>query len=175
MLVTRVDEELGELWPNGLYQLPGGIDITFEREERVLVHAVDLHGYPIGPRTEGPFASNRDAGLVEQRAARAWPGLGEPLRRTCAEGEACVHQVRGQISHCAIGTRGEFLVADAVSECDALDDGRRLRAIEQVRRVHRVPVRPQAVGECAYSVGESTHVMEQDDLGHLYTPVIRRL
>src|SRR5262249_9157420 len=174
MLVTGVDEELGQLWPDCLYQFPRGVDVTFDREERILVHAVDLDWDLVGPRTEGPFAGDRDAGLVEQRAARARPGLGESLRRGCAEREAGVHKVRGQVRNGAVGARAEFLVADAGGERDAVVDGRRPRAIEQVRRVDAMPAGPQAVGELAYSVGESLHVMEQDDLGHLYTPVIRR-
>ena len=52
--IAWVDEQLGGLGSDGLDQLTCGVDVTFERKERVLVHAVDLHGNPIGPRPEHP-------------------------------------------------------------------------------------------------------------------------
>src|SRR6266536_3215046 len=79
--VARVYEQLGQLGPDRLDQLASGVDVAFQREERVLVHAMDLHRYPVGPRPESPLARDRHAGLVKQRAARAGPGLGVLLRR----------------------------------------------------------------------------------------------
>ena len=38
--------------------------------------------------------------------------------------------------------------------------------------MHGVPAGPQLVGERAHPVGESLHVVEQHDLGHLYTPLV---
>jgi hypothetical protein len=40
--------------------------------------------------------------------------------------------------------------------------------------MHRVPAAAQLLGEREHPVGESLHVMEQHDLGHLYTPIIGR-
>jgi len=37
-----------------------------------------------------------------------------------------------------------------------------------------VPASAELVGERTYAIGESLHVVEQHDVGHLYTPVIRR-
>ncbi len=100
---------------------------------------VDLHRDAVWPRTEGPFAGDRDAGLVEQRAARARPGLSEPLGRAGAEGETRVHEVAGQVGHRLVGARLEYVVADAPRQREAVFDGRRLLAVEQVGCVHRVP------------------------------------
>jgi hypothetical protein len=78
--VARVDEQLGELGPDRLDQLAGGIEVAPLPEERVLVHAVDLHRDAVRPRSEGPLSGDREAALVEERSARARSGLGEPLR-----------------------------------------------------------------------------------------------
>jgi hypothetical protein len=40
--------------------------------------------------------------------------------------------------------------------------------------VDGVPAGPQLVGERAHAVGESLDVVDQQNLGHLYTPVIGR-
>jgi hypothetical protein len=40
--------------------------------------------------------------------------------------------------------------------------------------VHGVAIGAQLLGERAHSVGESLYVMEQNDFGHLYTPIIER-
>jgi hypothetical protein len=73
-----------------------------------------------------------------------------------------------------VGPLVEHLVAHAADVGDALLDGRGALALEDVGRVHRVPGGPQLLGELAHAVGEPLHVMEQDHVGHLYTPVIGR-
>jgi hypothetical protein len=40
--------------------------------------------------------------------------------------------------------------------------------------VHGVPAAAQMLGERAHPVGESLDVVEQQNLGHLYTPLIER-
>jgi predicted DNA-binding transcriptional regulator YafY len=70
VLVARVDEQLGQLRPDDLDQLAGGVDVALKPEERVLVGAVDLHRDTLRPRPERPLASDRDARLVQQCPAR---------------------------------------------------------------------------------------------------------
>ena len=81
--VARVHEQLGELGSDRLDQLAGEIEVAALPEERVLLHAVDLHRDTVRPRSEGPLAGDREAALVEQRSARTRLGSGRvaALRR----------------------------------------------------------------------------------------------
>ena len=128
---------------------------------------MDLYRDPVGPGPEGPLAGDRHAGLVEQRAARAGPRLGEPLCRAATPGEASIHQALGQVGHRPVGALVERLAAHALDVRDAVVDARRALAIEQVRGVHGVPAGAQLLGERAHPVGESLHVVEQHDVGRL--------
>ena len=103
---------------------------------------MDLHRDAVGPWPECPFPGERYAGLVEHRAARTGPRLGEPLRHAGTEGEAGIHQARGQVGHGPVRPLAKYPVPDALGECDAIFDSRRLGPVEQVRRVHRVPAGP---------------------------------
>src|SRR4249920_2024439 len=66
VLITGVEEQLGVV--DGRDDLPGRVNVSLPDEDRVRVHAVDLDGDSVGPRTEGPFAGDRDAGVEQQRS-----------------------------------------------------------------------------------------------------------
>ena len=175
MPVARVDEHLAQLGPDGRDQPAGGVEVALEPEERVLLHAVDLHRDAGRPRPDSPLAGDRQARLVEQRAARARPGLGQPLGDGDAAGEAGVHEALGQVGDDPADLPAERLVPDLLGEPEALVEGRRPLAVEQVRGVDGVPAGAQLIGEGAHPVGESLHVVDQQDLGHLYTPCHRTM
>ena len=121
-----------------------------------------------GPKAHSPVIGI--AGLVEERSARTRSGLGEPLRFADPEGEAGVDQAIGQVGHGRVGTRAEHLVPDRPGERHAVVDALRACALEEVGSVHGMPAGAQLLGERANPVGQSLHVMEQNDLGHVYTP-----
>src|SRR5262249_33114550 len=100
------------------------------------------------------------------------PGLGEPLCDGDTEGEAGVHQALGQPGHGPADALAEYLVLDALDERDAVVDGRRPLAVEQVRCVHGVPTGAQLLGERAHPVGQSLHVMEQHHFSHFRSLVL---
>ena len=77
---------------------------------RVGVHPVDLRRHPLGPA--GAELRDRHAGVEQQRAPRARPGLRQHLRREHAEREARVHQVGGQALD-GPGAAGEDLAGEA--------------------------------------------------------------
>jgi hypothetical protein len=83
-----------------------------------------------------------------------------------------IHQARGQAGYGLVGALGEHLVPDGLGERDAVVDARRPLAVEQVGGVHGVAAGAQLIGKRAYPVGESVQVVEQNHVGHLYTPVI---
>src|SRR5215210_1511734 len=58
VLIARVQEQLGVR--NGGSDLARGVDVALTREDRVVLHAVDLYGDALGPRAERPFARDRD-------------------------------------------------------------------------------------------------------------------
>src|SRR5699024_5038036 len=96
------------------------------------------------------------------------PGLGDPLRDAAAEGESAVHQVRGQVGHLGVRALVQRLWTETLRECDAVLDGRRQRAVEQVRRVYGVPAGSKLLGERPHPVGEPLHVVKEYDFGHFY-------
>ncbi len=89
------------------------------------------------------------------------------LRRCRTPGKAGINDVLGQVGDCPVGALLEHLVADAADVRDAVVDGRRSLAVEEVRRVHGVRAGAQLIGERAHPVGESLDVMEQHYVGHL--------
>src|ERR1700749_2792544 len=96
VLVTRVGEQLGKLGTDDGHQFAGGLKVALVGEVRVVVHAVDLHRDPVWPQAEGPVFGERDARLVQERAARARCGLREALGGGATEGEAAVDQAGRQ-------------------------------------------------------------------------------
>ena len=106
--VARVHQQRRQLGPDRRDQPACGVDIALPREEPVLVHAGDLHGDPFGPRPEGPFAGDRNARLVQQRASRAGPSLGETLRRAGSEREAGINKAFGPVGHAVVGALAEI-------------------------------------------------------------------
>jgi hypothetical protein len=166
VLVAGVDVQLAQLRSDRLDQLASGVDVTLQPEEGVALHAVHLHRDAVRPRPEGPLAGDREARLVQQRAASAGASLGQFLGHAHAERDARVDEVVGQVGEGLLGALAEGLVSDCAGQRGTLvDDGGQL-AVEQVRRVHGVSTGSQAVGEGAHAVGESLDVVEQHDLGH---------
>src|SRR3954454_23654410 len=76
MTIARVDEQLGVRDERG--DLLGSVYVTLSREERVSVHAVDLHRNALRPWPEGPLAGDRHSGVDEDRS----DGTGAALRQT---------------------------------------------------------------------------------------------
>ena len=64
MLITGIEKQLGQFLPDGLHQLPGGVEITALREEWIGFPAVNLHRDTGRPGAEGPIAGDRETGLV---------------------------------------------------------------------------------------------------------------
>ncbi|HSJ19005.1 MAG TPA: hypothetical protein VK964_00365 [Nocardioidaceae bacterium] len=92
-----------------------------------------------------------------------------PLRRAGTEGEAGVPQTRRQIGHHLVSARAELPAADALGERDSLGDVDG-RSPAKVRGVHGSAPGPELLGEREHPVGESLHVVEQHDFGHLHSP-----
>jgi hypothetical protein len=89
-LVAGVEEQLRV---GGLVdERAGGVDVALADEDRVGLHGVDLDRHPIGPR---PEVRRGHAGVEEQRAPGARPGLGQFLRGDDAERAAGVPHVSG--------------------------------------------------------------------------------
>lgn len=108
--------------------------------------------------------------MEEQRAARAWPGLRELLRRHATEGEARVHRLGRQRVGGPDPALEHFDETDLLRVRDALLDGVEQSAVEQVGCVHRVSRRPQLVGERQDALGQPLRVVEQQYLSHVYAP-----
>src|ERR1700761_1230150 len=173
VLVTWVGEQFGKAGADDRDQFAGGLEVALVREVRVLFHAMDLHPDPVRPWPEGPVLGERDTRLVKKRTACARRSLREALRGGAAEGEAAVDQARRQAGDSRDGAPFQFLVADLLHEGDAVFDGGRVFAIEQVWGVDRVPALAEFLGERAHSVGQPLHVMEQHDLGHRSFSLLR--
>ena len=143
----------------------GRVEVTLAGEERVFVHAVDLHGYAGRP---GPKPLElRDGGTKDSRNRAPWA----PARVWVS---LCAGRTRGR-TRCtpALGEvvcgrrRAAHRRLDRPSVREALlERGERL-AVVQVRRVHGVPTGPQVVGERADPVGQPLDVVDQQYLGHV--------
>jgi hypothetical protein len=143
VLIARVEEEVGGLGRAG--ELAGGVDVALAGEDRVVLHAVDLHR---DARRPGAEELGRHACVEEQRAARAGAGLGELLRRQDAEREPGVDDlVRERLG--GAGATGDDLVGEAElpGVRHPVLDGREGASVEEIRRMDGVPRRPQLVGE----------------------------
>jgi hypothetical protein len=112
-----------------------------------------------GPKAHGPVSGMHASGA----------GLGQPLGHGATEREAAVHEFSRQLGHHAVGALVEHVVPDPLDERDAVVDGCRPLAVEQVGRMDPVPAGAQLVGERAHAVGESLHVVEQHDFSHPWT------
>ena len=95
VLIAGIKEKLRVL--DLRHNLPGGIDITLAYEDRVVFHPVNLDRHAIWPRSEGPFATDRQAGMEEESSSRSGPRLGQLLRRQHAEREPGIDERRRQI------------------------------------------------------------------------------
>ena len=169
MLVAGVDEQFRVL--GLLDELAGRVDVALSGEERVGVHPVHLHRQPVGPA--GTERRNRDESEEEQSAPRARPRLRQLLGRQHTERQAGVHQIAGQ-SFDRLDAAPDHLVgrADLLRVAHSLVKGGEGAAVEQVGRVHGMPGAAQLVGEGDDAGGQSLHVVEEHNLGHLRPPVL---
>jgi hypothetical protein len=158
---TRVEEQLGIL--DLIDEGPRRVDVALVDEERVGVHRVDLCRHAVRPGAEH---RRRHARVEQQRAARAGPGLGEPLRRDDAQREACVHDIGRQGPDRLHTAHGDLVEADLFDEGHAVVDALEGASFEQVRGVHGVAGGPQRVGEPGDAGRQTLHVVEQHDCGH---------
>ena len=71
MLVAWVQEQLRVVDRGD--DLARRLDVALADEDRIGVHAVDLDRHSLRPRPERPLPADRDAGVEEQRSARARP------------------------------------------------------------------------------------------------------
>jgi hypothetical protein len=156
--VTGVEEELG--LGDRRRKVAGDLDVT----QLVPLHRVNLQRHARRPRASE--LRERDAGMEEQRAPRARPGLSQHLRRQHAEREPGVDDVRAQI----LG--GGPAAPDDLAEADLLGVGHAAGqigegpAVVEIRRVHDVAARAELVGEREAAGRQPMRMMEQDDFGH---------
>ncbi len=134
---------------------------------------MDPDRYAVGPGTESPVAGEWHARLVEQRAARAGPGLGAALRRAGAQGETGIDDVGGQVGQRPFLALTQHLGPDPSNVRGAVIDGRESLALEKVRRVDGVTAGAQLLGECEHAPGPPLHVVEQHDFGRPHSPTAR--
>ena len=135
MLIARVEEQLG--MRDGRDEGTGGVDIALAGEERIRVHAVNLHGQFRRPRRAE--LRDGDAGVEQQRAARARSGLGQALGRQHPERESGIDEPAGEI----IG--GPHPARDDLAKTDLIGVGHTVveivvdTAVVEVRRVDGMP------------------------------------
>src|SRR5690606_4650595 len=94
VLISRIQEQLGVLCLR--HNFTRGIDVALAHENRVSVHAVNLHRYVLRPRSEGPLAADRQTGIEKQSPASASARLCQLLGGKHAEREARIDEFGGQ-------------------------------------------------------------------------------
>jgi hypothetical protein len=164
MLHTRVEEQLGPFVR--LDEGARGLEVL--EEERVGVLAVHLHRNVRRPGL--PELGDWEAGVHEQGAAGAGTGLRELLGDHHPEGEAGVYDVGADSLGGGYAALGEGAKACFAGEGQPLLDRVERAAVEQVGCVDGVPALPQLVGERLHPVGQSLHMVVEQNLGHGIPP-----
>lgn len=162
VLVAGVQEELRVRGRRD--ESAGSLEIAFV-QDRIRVHAVDLHGYTRRPRRPG--FRDRQTRVEQQRTARSGAGLSELLRRHDAKREPSVDELRGEGLRRALAALDDLAEPDLPRVRDAFSDRLERSSAEEVRCVDRVPGLTQLVGEGENPRGLTQGVVEEQLFGHI--------
>ena len=162
MHVSVIDEQLGRI--GGGHQRSSRIEVALIGEAGVVIHPMYLQRDVVGPFV--PELPQWDAGIEEQCAGGAGPGLSEHLSRHHPHGEPGVDQVGTQL----------LALGDPLVEDGAEPDRPSVRhpllqsweglAFEEIGGVHRMTGGTQLISKCFDSRSQALNVVEQEYLGH---------
>src|SRR4051812_13695653 len=107
MRIAGVDEQFGEFRSDLVDDLTRSIDVSLEREKRILVHSADLTRNTVGPWPARPLTSDRSTSPVNAPSASAIASLCQPMPDTRSEPKPGVPDLNRQFGHDLIGALAE--------------------------------------------------------------------
>src|SRR5829696_3855026 len=172
-----IGEEVPRAWVDVLLELcPGSPDVLAERgyllfgfHPGVIGGVMYLYRHPLGPAFDAEILGERldgDGAVNEHRPEGTRPGGGQLLGVRDTHGKPGEYQSCGQPGDGFLRPPGDLSVSERFLFMHAIVEVVEHFTFEEVRRVNRVPGRPQPFGGAQHPRPEAQYRMEHNNLGH---------